>query len=59
MQDAADFFRAVGIDRVLFGTNYAIRDPDATLAGVMAMPLTESERQQVFSENYRRVFDDA
>jgi predicted TIM-barrel fold metal-dependent hydrolase len=56
--DAAEFFRAVGVDRVLFGTNYAIRLPKATHDAFRALPLTEAEQQQIFAENYRRVFDD-
>jgi predicted TIM-barrel fold metal-dependent hydrolase len=59
LDEATDYFRAIGIDRVLFGTNWAIFPLDRPLQTVIDMPLTESERQKILSENYRRVFDDA
>ncbi len=55
---AADLFRRIGIDRVLFGTNYPICDPAEFVQVVNEMPLSEAERRQVFSENYRRVYAD-
>jgi uncharacterized protein len=58
LQDAADVFRSIGIDRVLFGTNYAIRFPQPTLDAVRGMPLTASEHEQIFRMNFRTVFDD-
>jgi predicted TIM-barrel fold metal-dependent hydrolase len=58
LSDAADVFRAIGIDRVLFGTNYAIRFPAPTLESVRGMPLTAAEHEQIFRANYRTVFDD-
>jgi predicted TIM-barrel fold metal-dependent hydrolase len=57
-EEVAELLRAIGIDRVLFGTNYAIRDPEAPHRGLREAPFSEPERRQIFSENYRRVFDD-
>jgi predicted TIM-barrel fold metal-dependent hydrolase len=56
--EVAELLRGIGIDRVLFGTNYAIRDPAAPHEWIRSIPLTELERQQIFSENYARVFGD-
>lgn len=56
--EVAELLRAIGIDRVLFGTNYAIRDPAAPHEWIRSAPLTDGERQQIFSENYARVFAD-
>jgi predicted TIM-barrel fold metal-dependent hydrolase len=56
--EAAEFLRSVGIDRVLFGTNWAIFPLDGPLQAVLDMPLSDSERTRILSENYRRVFDD-
>ncbi len=55
---AADLFRRIGIERVIFGTNYPICDPAEFIEVVRAMPLTEVERRKVFAENYRRVYND-
>jgi predicted TIM-barrel fold metal-dependent hydrolase len=57
LADAAEYFRELGIDRVLFGTNYGIREPAPTLEAVMGMPLRDDERRRIFSENAREVFD--
>jgi uncharacterized protein len=54
--DAADLIRNIGIDRVLFGTNYAIRDVATPHEWLHSLPLSESERVQIFSKNYSRVF---
>jgi predicted TIM-barrel fold metal-dependent hydrolase len=58
LEQAADFFRGLGVDRVLFGTNWAIFPLDRPLQAVLDMPLSRAERRQVLSENHRRVYDD-
>ena len=40
LADAAALFRRIGVDRVLFGTNYAISDPQQVLRHVSELPLT-------------------
>ena len=47
----AEWFRRIGIDRVLFGTNYPMHDPAQFLAVIRAMPLDDSEREQVLWRN--------
>ena len=51
LAEAADWFRRIGIDRVLFGTNYPMHDPAQFLAVIRAMPLDDAEREQVLWRN--------
>ena len=59
LKEAAGLFRSIGTDRVIFGTNYPICDPLEFVQVMLNMPLTESERRQIFSQNYRQVYADA
>ena len=56
--DALDLLRAIGTDRVLFGTNYAIRNVSIPHRWIRDMALTDGERVQIYETNYARVFDD-
>ncbi|MBI3744638.1 MAG: amidohydrolase family protein, partial [Chloroflexi bacterium] len=58
LKEAAELFRRIGTDRVIFGTNYPICDPLEFVQVMLDMPLTESERRQIFSQNYRRIYAD-
>ena len=51
LAEAAEWFRRIGMDRVVFGTNYPICDPVVYTQVIDAMPLTEAERRQVCFEN--------
>jgi predicted TIM-barrel fold metal-dependent hydrolase len=51
LAEAADWLRRIGIDRVLFGTNYPMHDPAQFLAVVRAMPLDDDEREQLLWRN--------
>ncbi len=44
-----------GPERVIFGTDFPLRNPGMYVAGVMAEDLSEDERQAVFSGNFRRL----
>ena len=57
LSEAAELFRRIGIDRVLFGTNYPICDPVEFVEVFRAMPFSDAERQQISFENYRRVYE--
>jgi predicted TIM-barrel fold metal-dependent hydrolase len=48
--------RAIGADRVLFGTNYPLVDQVSYVAALRALGLTESELRQVGWENAERLF---
>jgi predicted TIM-barrel fold metal-dependent hydrolase len=45
----------VGCDRLLFGTDYPGITPASDVAAVMFEPLTDSEREAIFSGNARRL----
>jgi predicted TIM-barrel fold metal-dependent hydrolase len=48
--------RAIGADRVLFGTNYPLVDQSSYVAALRALGLAESELRQVGWENAERLF---
>jgi predicted TIM-barrel fold metal-dependent hydrolase len=55
LSEAADWLRRIGIDRVLFGTNYPMHEPAEYLAVMRALPLSETEREQILHRNARRL----
>lgn len=44
-----------GVDKILFGTDFPLRNPGMYVAGVLAERLSEEETRAVFSENFRRM----
>lgn len=54
--EAADLFRRIGIDRVLFGSNYPITDVTEFVAILRSLPLTEAEQEKLFFRNAQRVY---
>ncbi len=54
----AALFRRVGIERVVFGTNFPISQARGHDAQVIdSLDLTESEKRRIFSENAERILD--
>lgn len=49
--------RNVGIDHVLLGSDFPQYTPKQTLDAFNRLPLTDSERRMVSSENARKIFD--
>lgn len=49
-----DAIRSIGVDRVLFGTNYPFVDPVVYLARLRALPFTEDEAQLIVGGNFER-----
>ena len=49
--EAAEWFRRIGIDRVVFGTNYPMHDPVQFVAAIRALPLNDDEREQILWRN--------
>ena len=47
--------REIGIDRVLFGTNYPIADPIRYVARFADLPFTEPERESIAHANFTRL----
>lgn len=48
--------RRYGTDRVLFGTDYPMWDPESELKFFFELPLTDAERRAILSENAKTVF---
>jgi predicted TIM-barrel fold metal-dependent hydrolase len=59
LAEAADWFRRIGIDRVLFGTNYPMHAPAQFLQVIRDMPLDDSEREQVLWRNATGILERA
>ena len=53
-EDLVSVMRVIGIDRVLFGTNYPLVDPADYVAALRALPLTDDELHQVAGANAER-----
>ncbi len=59
LKETAETFRRIGIDRVLFASNYPFVS-QADYVGVMEkLPLSEEERRRIGSENFDRVYGNA
>ncbi len=53
---AADAFRKVGINRVMFGSDYPWFDPALDAARIARLSLSDAEKRAVLRENAARVF---
>lgn len=54
-EEAVTAVRAYGADRVLYGTDYPMWDPETEIVRFMELPLTEDERKKILYENAERV----
>jgi predicted TIM-barrel fold metal-dependent hydrolase len=54
-QDLAALIRSIGVDRVMFGTNYPLVDPSEYAAVMRALPLSDEELRQVGARNADRL----
>jgi uncharacterized protein len=55
-EDAVRIIRAVGVERVMFGTDQPAHDPAWQFFQMARLTLDETERRLVLSENARRVY---
>ncbi|MEG2357048.1 MAG: amidohydrolase family protein, partial [Clostridia bacterium] len=55
-EKAVEIIRHYGADRVFFGTDYPMWKPEEEVALVMALPLSEKERENIFHLNFERFF---
>ena len=53
--DAAELIRKLGMDRVMFGSDYPWFSPAASLEALLKLPLKPAEREKILGENARRV----
>ncbi|MBI2165686.1 MAG: amidohydrolase [Chloroflexi bacterium] len=54
-EEAAQWIRRIGADRVMFGTNFPMNDPAQYARVLDALPLTEEEKARIGAGNARRV----
>lgn len=53
-EETVKIIHRYGANRVFFGTDYPMWAPGEEVARVMALPLTEREREMIFHENFER-----
>ncbi len=53
---ATEIIRRYGVDRVLFGSDFPVFSPDIELERFMALPLTDTERNMILSENIIKLY---
>ncbi|MEE8442188.1 MAG: amidohydrolase family protein [Dehalococcoidia bacterium] len=54
-EEAVDWIRKAGAERVLFATNWPIRDQTADLEAFHSLRLSEEEKRMVLGENAKRI----
>ncbi len=54
-REAAKWIRRIGVERVVYASNYPVADPAAAKANMEALPLTPAEKRLIMSENYKRL----
>ncbi len=57
IERATQIIRLYGAHRVLFGSDYPVFSPDIELKRFMSLPLTDSERKMILSENAIRLYN--
>ncbi|MBE6762111.1 MAG: amidohydrolase [Ruminococcaceae bacterium] len=56
-EKAVGIIRRYGTDRVLFGSDYPVFSPDIELKRFLDLPLTDSEKQAILSENVIKLYN--
>ena len=51
----ADLIRKLGVDRVMFGSDYPWFSPAASLRHILQLPLKPDEREKILGENARHI----
>jgi hypothetical protein len=51
--DAAELIRKIGVERVIFGSDYPWFSPAASLDALMKLPLEPAEKEKILGENAR------
>lgn len=57
IEKAVAIIRGYGTDRVLFGSDYPVFSPDIELKRFLDLPLTDSEKQAILSENVIKLYN--
>lgn len=56
-QEIVEFIRAIGVPRVLFGSDWPWFDPLQSVEKIQRLPLNDQERQMILRENAARVYN--
>ena len=56
-EKVAEYVRAFGVERVLFGTDFPIWDAVTEVKNLQALPLTDDEKEQIFYRNAERILE--
>ncbi len=54
-EDAAELIRKLGVERVVFGSDYPWFSPAASLEALMKLPLKPAEKEKILGENARAI----
>jgi len=55
-EDVPRIFRKIGVDRILFGTDFPALAPQPQIEQIMRIPLTDEEKRKILAENAKRVY---
>ncbi|MAG15137.1 MAG: hypothetical protein CL874_04580 [Dehalococcoidales bacterium] len=54
-EDAVRVFRKIGVERIIFGTDFPGIDPQPQLEQIIRLPLTDEEKRMILVENAQRI----
>jgi hypothetical protein len=54
-EDAVRIFRKIGVDRIMFGTDFPAIAPQPQLEQILRLPLTSEEKRMILAENAKRI----
>ncbi|HUU65167.1 MAG TPA: amidohydrolase family protein, partial [Dehalococcoidales bacterium] len=54
-EDVVRVFRKIGVERIMFGTDFPAISPQPQLEQLLRIPLTDEEKRMILSENAKRI----
>ena len=54
-EDVVRIFRKIGVERIMFGTDFPALPPQPQLEQLLRIPLTDEEKRMILSENAKRI----
>jgi predicted TIM-barrel fold metal-dependent hydrolase len=54
-EDVVRVFRKIGVERIMFGTDFPALPPQPQLEQLLRIPLTDEEKRMILSENAKRI----
>ena len=54
-EDAVRIFRKIGVERIMFGSDFPGIAPQPQLEQILRLPLTDEEKRMILAENARRI----